>query len=245
MSSKILGLVIRRRPLGDNDLILTVLCREFGKINCIAKGVLKSKKSPLYAQIFAYSELSLYRGKSFYIIESADLREPFYGLRQSLDALYLGQYFAEVADTLPQGSSSGEEGTILKLLLNSLFLLCKNPSEEDCLRIKIVFEVKYAQISGFFPDISGCEACGGSELAVWDFTSGFFCAACGNGRHGKNISQTVVRVFDHILASSQNAAYSFSVSKELFAYISRLTGQYLSSVLDAEFKSLNWYESLK
>lgn len=244
MSSKVLGIVIRSQPLGDNDLILTVLSAELGKTDCIAKGVLKSKKSPLYAQLFAYSEFSLYKGKSFYIVESADLKESFYGLRQSLDGLYLGQYFAEVADSLPPGSVSGEEGQILKLLLNSLFLLCKKNAEEDFLRIKIVFEVKYAQISGFFPDISACEGCSDPNLAVWDFSSGFFCKACGEQRNGKPVSRTVVKVFEHILSVPQNAAYSFSVSKELFEYISRLTEDYLSAVLDRRFKSLGWYHSL-
>lgn len=244
MNSKITGIVIRTRPLGDNDLLLTVLTGRLGKIDCVARGVRKSKKSPLYANLFAYSDFSLYRGRTFYRIESADLKESFYGLRQSLEGLYLGQYFAEAAGSLPPGSAAGDEDKILRLLCNSLFLLCKKPSAEEMLKIKIVFEVKFAQISGLFPDHTACAGCGRGPLVLWDFSSGFFCAACGAVRRGRPVSETVMKVFGHILSVPQSAAYSFAVTKELLEYISRMTGDYLSSVLDAEFHALDSFYDL-
>ena len=244
MSSKILGAVLRARPLGDNDLILTVLSQQLGKIDCIAKGVRKSKKSSLYAQPFAYSEMTLHKGKHFYTGQTADLKEPFYGLRQSLEALYMGQYLAEVCLCLPQGNET-DAAAVLKLLLNSLFLLAKNPEAGEILKIKTVFEVKFAQIAGLFPDVSGCEGCGGENTELWDFSAGFFCENCGQQRTGRKISQTVIKVFRHILTAPQSAAYAFEISPQLLEYISRLTGDYLETALDTKFTAAGWYESLK
>ena len=70
---KVKGIVIKEIQYKDNDKIITLLTDEFGKISCLAKGA-KKNNSPLLAacQLFVYSEFVLYKGTSFYHINSAE-----------------------------------------------------------------------------------------------------------------------------------------------------------------------------
>lgn len=85
------GIIIKEMPYRDQDKILTVFTEKEGKVQCIARGV-RRPKSPLLAstQVFAYSELVYYPGKTFGNIQQAHLIESFYALRNDLNKMALG-----------------------------------------------------------------------------------------------------------------------------------------------------------
>lgn len=230
------GIVLKARPYGERDMILTLLTPERGRITVLARSVGKNKKqSVLYAQNFVFSHYVLFKGKGMYVVDSAEVAEAFYGLRQDISRLALAQYFADVA------GKSGEETdavALCSLLLNSLYLL--SATELDERLIKLVFETKYCMIEGFFPPV-GCVRCG-KEPSKWSFRDGFCCDGCGDGYP---ITPGMVSALRHIAESDGKKAYLFSMNEDSARYLSKLLSDYVAFVTNTDFPSLEYYRSVR
>lgn len=229
------GIVLKARPYGERDMILTLLTPERGRITVMARSVGKNKKqSVLYAQNFVFSHYVLFKGKGMYVVDSAEVVEPFYGLRQDIFRLALAQYFADVA------AKSGEEvdcAALCSLLLNSLYLLSSTDLDERL--IKLVFETKYCVIEGVFPPVQ-CVRCG-KDPVKWSFKEGFACSECADGYP---ITPGMVSALRHIVSSEGKRAYLFSMNEDSARYLSRLLSDYVSFVADTTFSSLEYYNAL-
>ena len=95
------GIIIRKFPLNDFDLILTVLSRDLGKISCLAKGArrMKSKFSGK-TELFQQVRLVAFRGKSFYYIDEINvLNSPEQKDLGSISRLF---YLGEITNKLMQ-----------------------------------------------------------------------------------------------------------------------------------------------
>ena len=89
------GLVLRVTPYNDTDALLTVLSQKQGKLTVKARGV-RRRNSPLVApcQLLSYAEFTLFEYKGMYTINDAHAVELFVSLRNDLQKLSLGTYFA-------------------------------------------------------------------------------------------------------------------------------------------------------
>lgn len=230
------GVVLKARPYGERDMILTLLTPEHGKITVLARSIGKNKKqSVLYAQNFVFSHYVLFKGKGMYVVNSADVEEAFYGLREDISRLALAQYLADVA------AKSGEEtdaAALCSLLLNSLYLLSSTDIDERL--IKLVYETKYCMIEGVFPEVV-CARCG-KEPVKWSFQSGFCCEDCGNGYP---MTSGIISALRHISQNEGKKAYLFSMNEDSLHYLSKLLSDYVSFVTDTDFPSLAYYRSVR
>ena len=88
------GVVLRVTDTKETDRILTVLTADMGKIPLIARGA-RRKNSRLAAacQMPAYSELTLYRRGSWYMLDEASPIELFDGLGRDSDPRALAAWF--------------------------------------------------------------------------------------------------------------------------------------------------------
>lgn len=98
---KTLGIVVRRRDLGEADRLLTLLTARFGKVKAVAKGSRRTKSrfggnlEPL-----AVAEFMLWRreGRDLAIVSGAELVEHFPCLSADLRAFASAQCAAEMLD---------------------------------------------------------------------------------------------------------------------------------------------------
>ena len=230
------GVVLKARPYGERDMILTLLTPEHGRITVLARSVGKNKKqSVLYAQNFVFSHYLLFKGKGMYVVDSAEVAEPFYGLRSNLSRLALAQYFADVA---AKCSEESDAAALCSLLLNSLYLLSETDLDEEL--IKLVFEAKYCITEGVFPEVI-CNVCGCGEPVKWSFRNGFCCEKCGDGYP---VTAGMISALRHIAGNEGKKAYLFSMNEDSSRYLSKLLSDYVSFVTDTEFPSLAYYKSL-
>ena len=118
------GLILRVTHYNDTDALLTLLSRDRGKLTVKARG-LRKKNSPLVApcQLLAYGEFTLFEYRGMYTINEAHSIELFLRLRQNLQKLSLGTYFAQAAELVCQEDLPNPE--ILSLVLNCLYALAK------------------------------------------------------------------------------------------------------------------------
>lgn len=243
MYLKTRGLVLREVPYKEADLILTVLTEDYGKMTLSARGV-RRKSSPLKAscQLLTCSEFTIfeYRGRS--TINEAHVITQFPELRNELERLSLGSYFAQVAELLSQEDAPTPE--LLSLTLNALYALSKLKKPQ--LQVKAVFELRAACLAGFTPDLDCCQHCGCDTPDRFCLSEGCLqCSTC-PGSEGIRlpVSPSVLAAMRYIVGSDSRKLYGFQLSQESLEALSGITESYLSTQLEKSFSALDFYKSL-
>ena len=158
------GIVLRETETNEADKILTILTRTEGKLAVIARGARRRRsRIAAAAQLLVYSEMTLYQKGNWSILDEASTLELFDGVRQDVEFLALGSYFAELTELLTAEDVPSPE--ILSLLLNALYALGTLHREPE--QVKAAFELRLLALSGFEPMLESCAVCCTAAAALW------------------------------------------------------------------------------
>jgi DNA repair protein RecO (recombination protein O) len=244
-----MALVLRTVDYKETDKILTLLTRDQGKLTASARGCRK-KGSAIAAgcQLLAWSEVVLYDYQGRWAVKEAAAERLFQGVRDDIERLALGCYFAEVAELLAvEGESSPE---LLSLTLNSLHALDKMQDKPLTL-VKAAFEWKAMALAGYEPLIDGCDVCGASPPKEPRFhlrEGVLHCAGCRDGV-GEGISMPLspqaLAALDHIVHGDPKRLFSFRLEGEGLKQLADAAEAYLHTQLERGFSTLDYYKSLQ
>ena len=238
------GIVIKERPIGEKDKVITILTRTEGIIEAIARGVRNTKSRLLSGvSLFTYSDFSIYKGKTNFIIDSAEEKTSFYGVSAALEKTALCFYFSSVCISL---SPSGEESeAFLRLFLNSLYLLEKDL--KDISLVKAVFELKAAEYGGFSPSLTACSVCGVYEdnKMFLNLRSGeLFCDSHKRGMGEIPLSKKVLTAFRFVYFNEIERAFGFQLDSLSLRQFSSAAEMYLLAQTNEKFKTLDFFKSI-
>ena len=239
------GLILRETQYKESDKLLDVLTGDMGRITVKARGV-RRKNSRLRSgcQLLCYSELTLFEKNGFYTVNEAEPLEMFMGLRQDIELLSLGSYFAQLLScTSDQDQVSPE---LLSLGLNSLYALDQLKKPQPL--VKAAFELRLMALAGYYPELSGCAVCGGENTRFFCFQEGgMLCEDCRKElctQDGVQLSQGVLDAMEHILHCPAKRLFSFTLPEKLLKELGAVTERYLLCQLDQSFYALNFYKRL-
>ena len=244
-----MALVLRTVDYKETDKILTLLTQDQGKLTASARGCRK-KGSAIAAgcQLLAWSEVVLYDYQGRWSVKEAAVERLFQGVRDDIERLALGCYFAEVTELL---AVEGEENPeLLSLILNSLHALDKLP-EKPLPLVKAAFEWKAMALAGYEPLIDGCAVCGAhpSENPRFHLREGVLhCAKC-RGEVGEGISMPLslpaLAALEHIVHGDPKRLFSFRLEGEPLKELADAAEAYLHTQLERGFSTLDYYKSLQ
>lgn len=249
MHTKTKALVLRSVDYKESDKILTLLTQELGKITVSARGCRK-KGSPIAAscQLLCWSEMVLYDYQGRWTVKEAVSERLFQGVRDDLDRLALGCYFAEVTEALAMEGIPSPE--LLSLTLNSLHALDKMPDKPLKL-IKTAFEWRAMCLAGYEPLFDGCAVCGATppEEPRFHLREGVLhCARC-RGEVGEGISlpmnEQALAALEHIAHGDPKRLFSFRLEGEGLKLLSDTGEAYLHTQLERGFRTLDFYKQLQ
>jgi len=169
------GLVLRTRVLGEADRLITLLTREEGKFEAVARGA-RRVKSKLAAgvDLFTHGCYTFHRGKTWPIITGQDAIERFNWFRENPALYAVGLYFSELTDRLISGEEPCPE--IFGLLLEAWSLLGEEP---DHFLLCRAFELKLARAAGYSPHLDSCINCGQFRINTFSpRQGGMLCRRC-------------------------------------------------------------------
>ena len=231
---KVRGIIIKESFMGEADKVVTILCKDIGKITAYAKGARKAKSKYLAGtQLFSYSDFVLYDGKKFFSVTQIDIIENFYELRNNFDKLCYGSYFFELIDRNILPNSSCNE--LIQVLLKSLSQLKK---EESCAELVArIFELKFLEYDGYMPEMNSCVVCE-ADIAtdVYFISDGIVCKKCIGHEITHKISPTTIYTIQYILTSELKNLFQFNVSKEILKELRKISKLYMNQ--DYPYKSL-------
>ncbi len=209
------GLILKELDYRENDTLITILTKDLGVIFARARGS-KRSRSHIAAptRLFAYSNLTLYRSKDKFTLDSADSIDLFFGLHSDIVKLSLAAYICELCSIFAPELEPAEEH--LRLALNTLHLLEKDLRPP--LLLKAIFELRLTAISGFLPDLSVCSVClekldGGMYFSPGEGT--IICPECAVNAKRRDdipIGAATVSAMRHVVGSPADKIYNFTLS---------------------------------
>ena len=216
------ALVLREVKVGEADRILLLLTPEQGLISASAKGSLRLK-SRLFSGcgLFCYSEFTLYEGRTMYRVDEAQVKNTFFGLRESVEGMALAMYLAELTAALAPTGKEAE--ALLRLLLNSLYLLSEN--KRPLSQIKAVYE--------------------GGPFYLDPEEGSLLCGDCA-AKAGKtpNLDPASLTALRHIALVEDKRVFNFSLADASMQKLARVTERYALCQLDKPLKSLDFLRSV-
>jgi len=226
------GIVLAETNFSEADKMLTVLTPDLGKISCVAKGArrLQNKLMPT-SQVFAFSDMILYRGKSdTYYINSAELIESFYSLRIDYDKLEAAMSCVKFIKKNIQENQSSV--LILKLLLNTIYLL--SIGEKNSEFVRDVYELKATCLLGYSPRVSSCVECGDTNMIGFSMKkNGMVCKNCGIiDKSLIELKPGTIAAIKYIVGSDLKKLFSFSVSEDITKELQLFNKLYLKEKLE-------------
>ncbi len=194
-------LILKEVPYKENDKILHALSKTNGKIQLLSRGCKKNNSHLINSsQLFAYSKCSLYKTKDMYIINSAELIDNFYNIRNNIDSLLYGSYIIELISYI--ASENDIDYKIFDMTICLLHYLSKFSKDFD--KVTAAYELKLISMLGYKPDFKNCLSCGEIIKSNSIFSieeGGFFCTSCVKYGNGINMTYKEILCMERILKS--------------------------------------------
>jgi len=240
------AIVLRYRRLGDADRIVTLLTPHRGKVDVVAKGVLRARsKLAGHLEPGTRLEVVLAHGRSMDVVTQAQSVEAFATLRADLDRLSAAMYLLELADRLTV--EHAESGAVYRLLHASLTRLARGDGQQIVTR---TYELALLDATGFRPELVVCLQCGeavDASRASWSpLEGGIYCAECAGRRPGVSpIDGTVLKVLRAYQSQPYEEAGRIRLSDELAARIESVMHTLMHAVAEREIRSASFVSAAR
>lgn len=174
------GVVLRTQKLGEADRIITVLCRQSGRVRAVAKGVRRTK-SRLGARVepFTHVDLLLHTGRSLDVISQAEVIRS-YGTPLVDD---YPRYTAGVAmlETAEKLTPVEKEPALRQFLLLVGGLRTLTEGEREPRLVLDAYLLRSLAVAGYAPALEECARCGARNGTLTAFAvaaGGMVCHSC-------------------------------------------------------------------
>ena len=239
------GLVLREVRYKEADRIMTVLTEDRGKLTVKARGALrKGSRLGAASQILCWSEFTLFGNRGRWTADEGSSLEQFLGLREDIESLSLGMYFAELLDTVC--AEEVPDAPALQLGLNALYALSRGMYGAE--HIKSVFELRLMCIAGFRPETDACGVCGRADVQEPVFLpeeAMTACRACAAASSSLTLDDAALAAMRHIVNAQAKKEFSFSVPEKSEELLVRACESYVRRQLDRGFASLDYWKSVR
>ncbi|MDD5938700.1 MAG: DNA repair protein RecO [Clostridiales bacterium] len=243
------GLVLREVNYKESDKILTVLAEGQGKRTVKARGC-RRRSSPLAAsaQLLVWSDMTLFDYRDYWSLNEASTLSEFRGVREDLEKLALGSYFAEAAEAVAE--EGVETPGLLPLVLNSLYALDK--LHKPLKLVKAAFELKLLCLAGYEPLLDACAVCGVPEPEEprLNLSAGVLhCARCregvGEGEVSMPLDAPALAAMRHVVYGDPKRLFSFALPGESLERLAGVSESFLLTQLERGFRTLDFYKSIQ
>jgi DNA repair protein RecO (recombination protein O) len=177
--SRVDGIVLRARNMGEADRVFTLFTRERGKIDAVAKGVRRGR-NPFSGRLEFMNEvvLELHHGRTLDVMTAVDVTASHFDVIVAPDAFAAASLVAEYVDAACQPEEPSPEIFLLLSGVLGAFHGQSNP-----MRFLPRFELRLLYALGFGPQFDYCVRCNRSlgacaELWLDVEDGGLACGVC-------------------------------------------------------------------
>lgn len=239
------GVILKIGTTVHGDRLLFILTQERGRIQVFDRSFKSGGKKRSTLDLFTYCEFVLYEHNGKYSLNTAEVLENFYKLRENIAGTGLAGYFSQLCLFSTQDTNV-QHRQLPSLMLNALYLLSRFPEQAE--KVKTVFEWKVAQFLGFTPTLSGCAHVHFDQTVYFSTEDGgLYCKVClpsGSGAPAFEVQAGEIKAIAHILEHPPSKAFSFKISAPSMKKISEISENFLHYHSGQEFSALSMYKVL-
>lgn len=241
------GIIIKEVVFGEADKIVTVLTGTRGKITVYAKNVRRPRnRLSASVQLLCYCDFVLFKGREMYSINSCEVIESFYNIRNDITKL---TYAAHMIDIINDSAQENQPAyKMLQLLLNSLHMIANTDKSPEL--VTRIFELRLLTILGYAPNVKNCIICGKENQEGYCFSfnkCGFICknAKCiSKDKYAMELKSGTAKAITHIVRSPIKELFGFNVSPEILQELKIVSSKYLRDRLEKEYTKLDFLKTL-
>ena len=243
------ALVLRIVEFSESSCIVSLLTRDFGKINVLAKGA-RRLKNPFDNSI---DLLSICRATfvaknrdALDILTEAKLLRRFRAANRDLNRLYSGYYVAELLNALTD--EHDPEHKLFSLACATIEQV--DGGSDDLLRSLLAFELRTLNLLGHLPSLSECADCG-RPAPLQDryffalLNGGLLCRECRKLR--KSVISISLGAREKLLALADLSVdpQRIELSNELRGELKSITHRYIAHLLGFNPRVESYIEHVK
>jgi DNA repair protein RecO (recombination protein O) len=239
------AILLHHRDQGETSKIVTLFTLLFGKASLIAKGS-RNLKSPYGAALepFTHVEVVFYKkeNRDLHFLSQADILNPFTRIHGQLGRIALASIPCEIVQR--HEIAGHAHPALFRLLLETLHGL--NEAETGLRNLVRAFQLKFAELSGFRPQLDHCCVCGSksreSEVLFEHETGGYRCSACRTlAAAGSVLPGYGLEVLRYLQCAGLRLAGQARVSPELGAALDECLQKYIGYHME----NLHYLSSIK
>ncbi|MDR1710470.1 MAG: DNA repair protein RecO [Propionibacteriaceae bacterium] len=177
------AVVLRTHKLGEADRIITLLCREHGKVRAVAKGVRRtSSKFGARLEPFTIVDLQLYTGRNLdTVTQAVTLAATFEAISSDYGLFTAAQVMAETADRVV--AEERQPALQQYLLLSGALRALVNGTTAGPRPATVIMDsylLRSLATAGYAPTLTDCARCGasGDHESFSVPAGGVVCQAC-------------------------------------------------------------------
>ncbi|WP_409289339.1 DNA repair protein RecO [Peribacillus sp. SCS-37] len=243
MFQKCEGIVIRRTDYGENNKIITLYTREWGKIAVMARGANKpSSRFTAVTQLFNYGSYLVQTSKGIGLLQQGETFSALRGIREDIFSTAYASYIVELLDKSVEDRKPNPY--LFELLHKSLQYIDEGYDNEI---IKFIFEMKMLDVLGLHPILNQCASCGAAE-GEFSFSvreGGFICHRClGKDPYHIKISPAAVKLLRLFYYFDINRLGSVSVKPETKKELDRVIRTYYDEYSGLHLKSRKFLDQM-
>ncbi len=239
------AIVLRQRPLGEYDRIVTLFTQEHGKIRAAAKGV-RRPTSRLAGRIepFTHVRLLVARGRTLDVIAQAEVVRSFAGIRSDLLRAAYGSFVVELVERGLAERDRHEE--VFALIVEALDELDRARGDGAEI-VSLRFAVRLASLLGYQPETTACVGCGRAlpratgAAGAWAFSpagGGALCPACRpQDTDAVTVSCGVLAACDYLVRVPEEQVGRLRIPAVQRNELARLVQVHLEHRLEAKLRS--------
>lgn len=230
----------------ESDRIVTVFCRELGKISGRARGARKSvNRFPGRMDLFTRYLLVVGTGRGAPSFERADLVDAHFGLRQDLHRLAWASVLVELTDQL------FGEAEPHPIAFDTLVTALKQLAAPE-VRVESVFraELYLLREAGLLPQLGSCINCGrevgsGATFRFSPARGGAICSPCNPHDEGLVVNPGTLKLLEMSTLLPDERVAHLIFSEEARVQGRRILHTFLKYHVREGMKSLSFLESLE
>lgn len=230
------GIVLKTLALGEADLVVTFLTRDFGVVNAFAKSPRKSKsRFGSSLEPLTFSRISFWGKEDAALprLTQSDILEPFQSLRSSLGLfLKVSEIIELTLNFIPERDASKR---VCRLLLNTLKSM---ESGSDAGILTLYYKMKLLESAGFLPRLNGCGRCGKKGDCFFLSHGTILCSDCSGKKESySRISEGAIRLYYTLLDWDFAKIHRIKPSQALLSELLKLLDEHITYISEKNLRT--------
>ena len=227
------AIILRRKPFGEADLLLTLYGQQSGKVTVIAKGARRITSKLLgYTELFTIVSCQIDTRGSIPIMSQVSHEQLFDGIFDNprlYDRLHI------IAELIDKGTEEHEANLALyRCLVSGMEELIRNPAPLTFAH----FVYRITNLLGFTPQLTVCAHCGEpirpDDDLLWSEAHGGVVRCPSVGVSGTPLTLNELKVLRYIAKGTVQQVAKLSVSRDFAARIEGLLLRHAQYALDKD-----------